>query len=218
MSEDRQLKALGSRLTTLATNPSALTHLTSQMAAPFSTISQPLTDEYCKKVQDAVQYLYQQMPKAPPPSPSDLFAPKNWQPHPGQLQSWRDKIEVVANPMSALNHMHAGTLSNDHLNALQTIFPTVYQGMKDQIVKYAAKHPDVKMPVEQQAQVMKFMGQPTQLGQYITALQARYQPVSQPASQQTQPSNTGKLKMNGSSLASPTAKLQGGGTDKRTLD
>jgi hypothetical protein len=209
-SEAEQLKQLQSRLTTLGTNPYATSQLASAVSAPFQNLSPETAKAYADKFTQSVNYLYQTMPK-PPNAPTQLFAPTDtWKPHPNDMQAWRDKIETVANPMSVLNHLHSGTLSQDHINALQTVYPMIHQMMKDNIVKYAMQHPDVKLPVQEQKSVNKFFGIPDPLAPFASNLQAKYGSANQETQSQTSTvpaQNIGKLKSQ--NIAPATASLQG---------
>lgn len=194
LSHDQQLSKLQGRITDLATNPAAMAQVSGALTSPFQNVSPELAQAYGDKLSQSMQYLYQSMPKNT--QTPQLFAPNYWKPKPGELQAWKDKVEILANPMSALNHLHAGTLSQDHLDALKTVYPSIYQMMQNEIQTFAMKHPDVYMPHRQQQVINKFMGNPTD-NQYILALQQKYQTPDQSTQQPQQtaapPGQTGKV-------------------------
>lgn len=180
LTADQSYSKLSGRLATLNSNPEALAELTSAMSAPFASTAPSVAAAYQQKVTDAVHYLWASMPKAPtPPAP---FAPMTWAPTAQEKQDWHDKAEIVANPMSAMQHVAQGTLSPAHLEALQTIYPVVYQMMKEQILDFHASHPDVKLPLAERQSVATFLGTPLDTfsdGDSLRVLQASYQPKQQ---------------------------------------
>lgn len=192
LTPDQSYTKLGGRLTQLAANPEALAEVTSAMSAPFSSTAPQVADAYQQKATAAIHYLYASLPKAPaPPAP---FAPMSWSPTAEEKLAFHDKAEIVANPMAAMRHVAQGTLSPAHLDALQAIYPMVYQLMKEQILDFHASHPDVKLPLAERQSVATFLGTPLDTlgdGDSLRILQASY------AAQQSQgqpPQKPGRTK------------------------
>jgi hypothetical protein len=96
------------------------------------------------------------------------------------LLAFHDKAEIIANPMSAMQHVAQGTLSDAHLETLRTIYPTVYAMMQHEILQFSAKHPDVKLPLPERQSVAKFIGNSLDAldtPDKVRALQASYAPA-----------------------------------------
>ena len=213
LSEPQQLKKIGEHLTRLNSNPATMVEATTQLAAPMRAVNPTLANAYQEQLMRSYQYLYQAMPQNPvPPAP---FAPNLWQPSPTQNKAFRDKLEIAANPMIAMREMHRGTLTPDHIDALNTMYPSVLQMMRDEIMKFHAAHPDVLLPSQERASVSRFLQAPTdplQSPEAIQALQKTY------ASPQQQPQATKPFKRNVKNMpsqASAFSQTQSGPTDQR---
>ena len=176
LSHDQQFAKLHSRLASLTANPVALASAANNIAAPFGSTSPEIREALSQKMQDAIHYLNDSMPK--PSGPPLPFSPNDWTPTAKQKMAFHDRAEVVANPMRAVEHMVKGTLSTDHIHALGTVYPEVYTAMKSAILDFSARHPDVKLPVAERRSVAMFLGQPLDASmQHLPALQATYNGV-----------------------------------------
>lgn len=184
LTPDQSYDKLSKRLTDLQANPEALTNLTSTLAAPYRSVSEDVSDEYQRKLVDAFQYLYDSLPK--PSAPPAPFTPQMWHPSASDKMAFHDKAEIVANPARALAHVETGTLSAAHLDALQRIYPVIYDAMRAEFMKEAALHQDLKLPPAERASVAMFLQAP--LGAStdpanLKILQSVYIPTGPPGGQ-----------------------------------
>jgi hypothetical protein len=178
---DQSYGKLSQRLTNLANNPTALAAATSNAAAPFGAGSPQLGAAYQAQIMQAIQYLHAALPK--PPAPAAPFEPDDWAPSAQDKLAFHDKAEIVNNPMRAMIHMERGTLSDAHLDALQQVYPSVLGEMRNSILAFSAKHPDVKLPLSERRSVGKILGTPLDaISQNLPALQATWShaPTQQP--------------------------------------
>jgi hypothetical protein len=158
LTPDQAHTKLETRLTQLASNPAALAQATAAMASPFVTTAPKVAEALQQTTAQAVTYLHNALPRAPAaPAP---FSPVTWSMSPAQKLAFRDKAQIVANPMRAMEHVAAGTLSDAHLDALVNVYPSTYARMKQEIIKFSAEHPDVKLPLAERSSVSKFLGAP----------------------------------------------------------
>jgi hypothetical protein len=198
LSKGQQYDKLAGRLNTLASSPAALAQAVGQTTAPLATTAPDVAAAYNQAQTNAVQYLAQAVPRSPtPPQP---MAPNTWTPSPSDKLAFHDKAEIVANPMRAIEHMQAGTLSDAHVDALRTIYPSIYGQMRTEILKWSAAHPDAKLPMRERASVSKFLGTPMGGPGPIQQIQSLYangtqtpQPPGGPAKKTAGPKAT-KLK------------------------
>lgn len=176
LTHEQQHVRLADRLTELTSNPAAMAAATSELSAPFAAGSPELGAAYQAQMMHTMSYLHDAVPR-PPVAPS-LFGPHDFEPSHADRLAFHDKAEIVANPMAAMGHVARGTLSDAHLDALRTVWPSVYGMMQREILQFAGEHPDVKLPYPERQSVAKFMGQPAAdgLSDHISALQAGYQP------------------------------------------
>lgn len=138
ISKQKQFEKVAQSITAAATDQ---TQNQSQVAAIKHVFGNDpaLSDLLAQKHTQAIQYLYGNLPKNPnPPQP---FQNNQWQPTFQQIKEFADRLEVVQNPMSVMNHVALGTLTNAHVEALKTVYPQIYQQMI-QRVAMAAHKPD----------------------------------------------------------------------------
>jgi hypothetical protein len=211
---DQAYNKLGDRLNAIASNPQSLVTATSAMAAPFAQASPALGAAYQAQVASAITYLHNAFPRAPmAPMP---FAPVTWSPSPTEKLAFHDKAEVVANPMSVMKHVAAGTLSDAHLEALTTQYPQIKDEMTRSILETAALYPDMKLSPAAQAGVSKLLGlplDPLMQPQAVQALQAQFKKQSAP---QVQAPPKGKIKNRPSAASAFSATTGPGGIGEST--
>jgi hypothetical protein len=197
LSHEQQFGKLSGQLEQLASNPAAMAAATAHVSAPFAAASPELGAAYQAQMMQTLGYLYQALPKNQ--QPALPFAPTDFKPGHAAMQDFRDKAEIVANPMAAMKHLKDGTLSDAHIEALSTVWGgAVYPMMKAEVLKFAAEHPDVRMPYPERRLIAKFLGAPTDgISQHVMALQAGYTPAQPPPSPasaaQGKPMGKGKL-------------------------
>lgn len=184
---DQSYAKLGARLNALASDPSAMAAATANASAPFAAGSPELGAAYQEQMRMALQYLHDAVPK--PPAPPPPFAPDDWAPPAADKLAFHDKAEIVSNPMRAIEHMKTGTLSDAHLDALQTVYPKILGSIQQEILSYSATHPDVKLPTIERRSVAKILGMPLDAASaHLPALQATFATGGQ--GQPTQPPGT----------------------------
>lgn len=84
-----------------------------------------LQSEIAKHQKNKIDYLYKAMPKNPnPPKP---FTKDNWEPPKSDKKAFLDKVEVAHNPMIVMDRIADGTLNNNHLEALDALYPQMKQ-------------------------------------------------------------------------------------------
>jgi hypothetical protein len=107
---------------------------------------------------NAVQFLNNKLPNQGNELPGDQDA----KPSIAQRNAWLDLHEAVNNPISVLDHVNQGTLNSHHLEALQTVYPDLYQEMSQKILENLgeSKSKDQSLPYQKRLSISKFIGQP----------------------------------------------------------
>lgn len=83
--------------------------------------------------------------------------------------------ETVSDPLSVLTHVKKGTLRNEHIETLATVYPRLYEEMKKKITEHMDPESAKGLPYAKKLAIAKFMGQPmdaSMLPQSILANQA----------------------------------------------
>jgi hypothetical protein len=139
--DDQALEKIQSAAATYVSNPALLQQ-------KIKTFTQPLRDANATKVADqleislqkSVQYVYDNMPKEM--LPQSPFAPKiKMKPSPSAMSDFKNKLEVLKNPWSILDHVKDNTLSPAHVHSLQSNYPALYNYMKVHVQHSAATNP-----------------------------------------------------------------------------
>lgn len=213
LSTDQQQARLEKRLTDLMANPSALTQVTSALAAPISEAHPELGALYQQQLATAIAYLYGALPKSPtPPSP---YSPPAWSASPEEKLAFRDRAEMVASPIRALEHVERGTLSDAHMDALQAVYPSGLAAMRDEVQRWGIGHPEAVLPLAERTTVSRFLGLPLDAisdPSTIALLQSAYAPSGSPSPQggggtnpKPAPSRMGKMPSSASAFSATMA-------------
>jgi hypothetical protein len=71
-----------------------------------------------------------------------------------------DYHEIVDDPLKALEHVKNGTLNTKHIEALQAVYPNLYQHMQEQVMQHATPKALQKLKYPVRIAVAKFLGHP----------------------------------------------------------
>lgn len=130
-------------------------------------------------VMNGVAYLYEKAPKSPwAGMPESLQQP--WEPSRAELARWNRSVQAVEDPNSVMRLMSNGTATEEHIRALQTVYPAIYADIQEKLVE---KLMDVKakVPYSKRAALAMILG-PQALGmsqQQVMILQEAHAKVGQ---------------------------------------
>lgn len=141
-----------------------------------------------------LSFLNQKLPKPNTELPGD----RQYEPSIAQKSQWLRYHESVNDPLSALEHIRKGTLSNEHMEALNAVHPNLLKEMQNEMV--AQMEPDKvrALPMAVKASVSKFMGSPVTSGlmpQVVQADQANFAIMG--AMKQAEQAGQGKTTLGG---------------------
>jgi hypothetical protein len=88
------------------------------------------------KAHTAARYLWETAPKAP--EPQFGVVKQDWVPPNSELDAWSRRVEVAQNPMSVLDHLRSRTLTRQHVEALQAVYPKIYERTVTEIIRRAS--------------------------------------------------------------------------------
>lgn len=166
----------------LASSPQSMMDLTADLAAPLdhSPSTGAAALQFQGKLTQAVHYIADQAPK--PPRPADPFERTMWQPGPLELAALGRKLEVVHDPFSVIARMADGTLTKDHVEALDQLYPKLAEDIRKAVIGTAALPNAPKLSLEQRQKLGVLLGTP--MGALSTpdsmrSLQAGFQPQPQ---------------------------------------
>lgn len=114
-------------------NPAQFMEHVSQFTAPISNGGAPnIGASFNNKMTNAFNYLYKSMPK--PPKPRSPFAPKyKFRPSDRDVHAFEQKLRVLQDPWIVFNELKNGTLTENHMEALKTVYPQIHQLMVSRV-------------------------------------------------------------------------------------
>lgn len=117
----------------LAANPDALLDRLAKNTEAVGPVAPGLTAALSARANAAVQYLAK---VAERPVPAGPLAPK-WVSTQAQRHDFSVKLQVVEDPMSVMKHAAAGSLTGTQVEALKTVYPTLWKQMSDTALERA---------------------------------------------------------------------------------
>lgn len=162
----------------LVSNPGQMIDGIHSITNPISQLGAPtIAASYAQKMANANQYLAAQVPKLDE-TKGVGFAPeikKKNSDH--EINAFLNKVEVVDNPFSVMDHLQNGTLNTNHVQALAAVYPKIYEGIKGRIIK-AATDKNRALPYATRLKLSMLMGAPLDksvTGKSIMGYQTHFQ-------------------------------------------
>lgn len=172
-SEDQAFSNISKNLVNLSVNPDKLATkiayntMRAGYAAPNATRFAQVT------LSKATQFLYDKMPKT---AQADSLFPKEYKPSSLDMAKFQRYVQAVENPYSVVEELKAGTLTKEHVEALQTVYPAIYGEIQHQTSAYIAKHPDLSYSKKVQLGTLLHMPtDPSMQPSAVIALQSNFQ-------------------------------------------
>lgn len=194
-------------------NPEALSahleHTTNTLQESAPNVTQGIHTSMA----NAVNFLHSKVPR---PHNNLPLGPK-WEASPSQKAKFNRYFKAAQNPVGVLKEVKMGSLSNESMETLQTIYPELLQEMRNGLSESLNPTTAKKMPYAVKLSVSKFLGQPmidSLLPPVVVANQANYGAMNQP------PQSNGR-KGGGKSTQNGLAKLDIGsrkGTETQDLE
>lgn len=148
---------LQDKMMQLQGNPQAAMSQIANVTWPISAGGAPnIGAEFNRKLNDAYQYLMGAMPKPTRP-PNPFIAERKYIPTDAELSAFEQKAQVVVDPFSVLDELKAGTLTKNHVEALRTIYPRLYQRIQGKIFE-AATNAQTPLSYGQRLKLSLLMG------------------------------------------------------------
>lgn len=129
---------------------------------------------------NAVNFLNSKLPK---PN-NELPLSPQWQPSSSQKQKFNRYFETLNDPVNVLTHVKNGTLSNEHMEALQAVYPELLQEMQQKVMSHM--DPDKAKDVSHSTKLAlsKFMGTPLSTSAMPNVVMANQAAFAMPTQQQ----------------------------------
>lgn len=149
--DDQALESIQKQAAVYVSNPAVLQQKIKEYTQPLIDANAPKVAEQLEiALQRSVNYVYQNMPKEL--LATSPFAPKiKMKPNPSEMAQFKNKLEVLRDPWTVLDHVADNTLSPAHVHSLAANYPSLYNYMKIHIEHAAATSP---VPLDYQKRIM----------------------------------------------------------------
>jgi hypothetical protein len=114
----------------------------------------------------------------------------DWEPTVAQKDQFNEYYDTVNSPLSVLDSVREGTLSNYQIEALQAVYPHLLSEMKTRMVQSLNPEKSKDMPYGTKYAIAKFLAQPLDGNMTQTALMSN-QAAFMPSQQAQQPPQKG---------------------------
>lgn len=149
---------VASRVKELAQDPEGLVdHLGNETESTNSNLPN-ISQAYTALATKGLGFLNSKLPQKDPQYP---LSPEP-EASPQQKNSFMKYYKVVHDPISALDHMHEGSLSPEHIEALQAVHPELYQHIQSGITNMLLAKPELgeKLSYQKKQSLSLFLGHP----------------------------------------------------------
>jgi hypothetical protein len=184
MEESYEQKSAQIRNLANAPAEKVVNHLT-QLHNVLDSSSPNLAPHVYAAANNAIQYLNQQLPPSP-----ETFIQGNQKPMVSKAQEtdWLETYDVVNDPKRIFGHINDGTLTSNHLQAVQSVYPDIYKQISVEIMEELGKRKDEAdhLPYPRRLMVSKFLNQPLDGTMTFSAIQAIMNANSTATSSQNQ--------------------------------
>lgn len=155
-----QLEKLSDTLSDLSTNTESLTGKINLLTGELAQEGAPnVASATANNIATAVYYLQNAIPK--PVSPNSVFAPKtNYIPTDAELSAFEQKLEVVQDPFSALGHFANGTLTSNHTDALNKVYPKLVKSILGKVNKIGSEKEVKPLSYKNRIKLSMLLGTP----------------------------------------------------------
>ena len=133
------------------------------------------------RLQTATQYLLKALPHDPLADTSIFPTKTGWKPSDLETTRYLRRVDAVNNPIGVIDRVESGTATFDELDALKNVHPDIYNQLQSSIYNAIIDHGD-EIPYARRVQLGTLFQIPTDYSmtpQFITAMQAPYQPMDQ---------------------------------------
>jgi len=204
-SKDRHaaFKKISEEITSSAGDPDKMANRVSNATTPFQQGGAPnIADAFNGKLTNAMQYLNAQLPK--PLTPPNPLIKQDFKPSDAAISAFERKLHTIMDPFSAIDDMKNGSLTSDQVQALQSVYPKLYEQMQTRIINHISSN-EKTVPYGARLKLSLMMGAPLDPSlspQSIQAYQSTY--AQEEAAEKAKPQD---LKLGVADRTAPNAKL-----------
>ncbi len=154
----KQFERVRDDLNNFAGNPETLFARMEKMV-PEVEGDQTINLELIQTMTNGINFLQERLPVSPIAGQTLLYNNQNSLPSMPSIMRFMRYVETINDPNSILLHVAGGSLTKEHMEAIQQVFPRLYQDQKKYLLReFAGKQPKLDGP--RRASLSRFFGQP----------------------------------------------------------
>lgn len=135
----------------------------------------------------AMEFLESKIPKDTKSVMLDRPFTREYQPSSMELSKFERYVQIIDNPLSIVEELENGTITQEHADALKAVYPSIYRRLQVAVLDEVQNHPD--MSYNKKLQLGTVMDIPTDeslIPENIIALQSNFAPQEEQQDPQTQ--------------------------------
>jgi hypothetical protein len=187
--ERERARKVESRLTALQQDPQRIVDALAYQTRSISDVAPATAMAYQQQMAKAVGFLRSKLP--PSAASANLLQPtlnkSLWDSE--TIDKFGRYLDVLSNPASAVDALESGKLTEEHVEALKAVYPSLYQEMREAAAAEIATHSD-EMPFDSVVQLSLLLdieGHPTMSQSFQATLADVRKKTEQEAQQNTTP-------------------------------
>ena len=132
---------ISNNLAKLATDPDTLVDRLAKSTARVQYAAPKAAAEMHDSLIKGVQFLSQNLPRSMN-SGSGIMFQRPYQPTSIELAKFQRYVQAVEHPLSTLDDLERGTLTHEHVQVLQTVYPAIYKELQQAAINEVGKNGD----------------------------------------------------------------------------
>jgi len=191
-------KNAAANVSNLLVNSDQLMDRAVKAGAALSHAAPQTAEAVGRKAITALQFLQSKIPKNPYETIFPSGKTRDYEPSSMELAKFERYVQVVDNPLSVLQDLKAGTLTREHVEALQAVYPDLYSRIQQAVLGELKEADEADISYSKKVQIGMLLNIPTDeslLGKNIAGLQDTFTPQEEAQAQGGQaraPSSAGK--------------------------
>jgi hypothetical protein len=166
------------KLSEFTAQPDKLVESTVKAGSLLSSAAPETAYHLGVKLTTAVQFLQSKIPKRAHDVASLYGKERPYQPSSMELSKFERYLQVVEQPLSVVDELSNGTLTREHVEALQVVYPKIYSNLQQQFMLKMRSEEEGSVPYSKRIQLGMLFNIPTDtslISSNVVGLQAQFQ-------------------------------------------
>jgi hypothetical protein len=167
-------QTVSNNLSRLKTEPELLEKLIGRKILPMYEAAPRSAMTMIDTAVRGIDFLASKLPK--PLTERGMFRKHEFEPSEIQLRKFERYLTAVNNPMSVIEDFAAGTLTREGAEALQVVYPKIFQGLQQTVLAYGTEK-NIVLPLQKRIQVGILLDIPSDISlqpKHLAALQQSF--------------------------------------------